>query len=101
MNETFKLTLGKDTYDVYIVKGTYPNGQMAVKLKEEFGMPFATLSVNLDISCAEGCFWAKTWSENAPIRDQLLASGRFKDTGERYPTGYVLAELWELVEKGD
>lgn len=82
-----------------VLRTEYMNGRIAIQLNSVGGTPFATLSVNLpsEPNPPEGCFWAKTWSENAPLRSPALRSGLFEDTGRRVQTGFVLAELWRLV----
>lgn len=79
----------------------YSNGRMAIELISVGGEPWATLSVNLPDAPEppKGCFYAKTWSENEPLREPALTSGLFEDTGLRVLTGYVQAEVWRLVEK--
>jgi hypothetical protein len=85
-------------YVLLVKRGWYQNNRMAIMLQTSDGVPFATLSVNLPNEPAppEGCFWAKTWSENQPLRAPALASGLFEDTGRRTRTGFVQAELWRL-----
>lgn len=99
-----QIELGTEKFNVDLILTTYKDSdrlavQFVVKETEE---PFCTLSVNLPDQPLPGpeYFWAKTWSENAPIRNQLLNSGFFEDTGQRAPTGFARAELWKLtVEK--
>ena len=80
------------------VCGVYANGRLAIQLETFDGEPWAVLSVNLPDAPAppKGHFYAKTWSENEVIRAAALRSGLFEDTGQRIPTGWVLAELWRL-----
>lgn len=82
-----------------VLRTEYLNGRTAIELYMPDGERFATLSVNLpnEPNPPAGCFWAKTWSENAPLRSPALRSGLFEDTGRRVQTGFVLAELWRLV----
>lgn len=76
----------------------YSNGRMVVGLfdGDEY---YATLSVNLPDApeLPTGQFYAKLWSENAPLREPALASKLFEDTGKRLRTGFVRAEVWRLV----
>jgi len=82
--------------------GEYGNGGLAVSLiAVADGQPIAKLSVNLPEAAdqlGEGEFFAKTWSENAPIVGPALASGLFEDTGRRVATGFVEAQVWRLKE---
>lgn len=41
----------------------------------------------------------KTYSENVPLREPLLASGMFTDTGRRIESGFVELEVWTLVQE--
>jgi hypothetical protein len=89
-------------------KYRYDNGRMAVELFDGDGLPYATLSVNLPDAPELGPneFYAKTWSENAPLRQPALDSGLFEDTGRRWPlsyvrTGFVEAEVWRLKVPAD
>lgn len=61
----------------------YVNGdRLAVQLREEDGMPFATLSANIDgADVRAGEFVMKDWSENAPIAAAVRGLGVFEDTG--------------------
>ena len=82
--------------------GRYPQGgQLAINLVDATtSEPIATLSTNLAPSN-----WAtdadmagiKVWSENAPIIKALLASGLFKDTGERVSGDHVEIPIWQLA----
>lgn len=78
----------------------YRDGTPAIQIFCEDGEPFATLTVSVDhrLLLKPGQFIVKTWSENEPIAKALLAAGAFKDTGERIPTGFVEAQVWELLD---
>lgn len=81
-----------------VAREHYGNGRIAIELVTSTGESFAVLSINLPDtpSPPENHFWAKTWSENEPLREPALASGLFEDTGERARTGFVTAELWRI-----
>lgn len=52
------------------------------------------LSCNLapsGVTLADNEFCVKSWSENEPLIEPLLATGLFKDTGRRTPTGYAVS----------
>jgi hypothetical protein len=77
--------------DVYHV-----GGGLVVILEDEHGECITTLSVNMP--CAEhrlgpNEFFAKTWSENAEIAEDALASGIFRNTG-RTSDDVVNAPIW-------
>lgn len=83
-------------HEVRMVRGQYDNGRRAIRLVSG-GLPFAVLTVNLpDDPLEEGEIFVKTWSENAAIRDPILALGIFEDTGKRVPTGFTEAEVWRF-----
>jgi hypothetical protein len=80
-----------------VVTNTYQHGgKLSVELVADSGEPIAMLSVNMP-ECShllsDGEFFAKTWSENALIADDALASGIFRDTGRR--SGVIVnAPIW-------
>ncbi len=76
----------------------YRNGRLAIQLTDpEDDQSWATFSCNLpDEPLRENEFFAKTWSENEPLREPMLASGKFIDTGRRVRTGFVEAEVWAI-----
>ncbi len=41
----------------------------------------------------------KTWSENEAFAKAALATGLFEDTGKRFPTGFVEAQIWKLKDR--
>jgi hypothetical protein len=82
-----------------VMQGHYlsADGPMAIWLdSEEDGSRIAVLSINLSADPGPGRFFAKTYSENEPLRDPLLACGLFEDTGESVRTGFAVAEVWAL-----
>jgi hypothetical protein len=78
---------------------SYQNGRPALRLLSALdGEPFGTLTVNLPESkVLAGQIIVKVWSENEAMAAAALASGMFRDTGGRIPTGYVEAQVWEVV----
>jgi hypothetical protein len=81
-----------------VLRREYPNGRLAIELADAQGIPYSILSVNIvtELAPGPGQFFAKTWSENEPLREPALASGLFEDTGARVKTGFVQAEVWRL-----
>jgi hypothetical protein len=80
-----------------IMKTVFSNGRVAVLLERD-GVPYSRLAVNLpqeEIQNDE--FFASTYEENAELREPLLASGLFKDTGRRAKSALVELELWKLT----
>jgi hypothetical protein len=76
----------------------YSNGRIAVTLKDEDGMPYGTLSVNIpEVDVREGEF---VLSHNCNrILSDLMASGLFADTGYRVNYGLVKGQpILRLVE---
>lgn len=89
------LTLQVEAFSPGYVDG----GGTAVVLCDEDG-PFTTLSVNAtgtSEALPKDEFCVKLWSENEPLREPLLASGLFEDTGRRIPLGYAFAEVWRIT----
>jgi hypothetical protein len=82
--------------EVVAVKETvYARGGTAIVLESEQGEPFGTFSVyvpGLELDEAE--FAAKTWGENFTLRQVMLDTGHFEDTGRRVETGHTVAEVW-------
>jgi len=82
-----------------ISASSYPNGRLAIVLDSTDGSPFATFSANLiDMPApGENEFFAKTYSENEALREPLLNSGLFRDTGNRVTTEFGQIEVWALT----
>lgn len=60
--------------------------------------PFCTLTCNIpNITLGDREILVKTWSENEEPARCALASGFFKDTGKRVSTGFVQAQIWEVL----
>ena len=49
----------------------------------------------------EGCFWAKTWSENSGLLEQLIDLGVVELTGRSVATGFCIAPEARLIRKDD
>jgi hypothetical protein len=85
-----------------VLPGYADGGGVAIAASDaETGEPYAMVSVNMREAqglLAPDEFCAKTWSENAHMRDALLASGMFQDTGRRI--GLVGAEIWKITVPG-
>lgn len=77
----------------------YENGRPALRLLSALdGEPFGTLTVNIpEASVLSGEIIVKTWSENEAMAAAALASGLFRDTGRRIHTGFVQAQVWEVL----
>jgi hypothetical protein len=78
----------------------YPKGgALAVFLECEDGEPLAVFSVNLGpygVPTAPEEFCAKTYSENEPLVEPLLATGWFEQTGRTARSGFVTVPIWRL-----
>jgi hypothetical protein len=75
---------------------TFPNGRVAVYVTRG-GAMYCRWGVNiptLDIGPLET--FVKTYDENEPFREPILATGLFEDTGLRTEGGFVEMELWRL-----
>lgn len=78
-----------------VVEQRYPDGGLHYSCVSDCGEPYGTLSKRLPgTALAEGEVLMKTYSENEPMRQPLLASGLFEDTGRRVPSGFVDLEVW-------
>jgi hypothetical protein len=82
--------------------GRYPqSGQVAISLIDaNTSEPIATLSTNLaeyDVPIAPDSAGIKNWGENEAIIKPLLASGLFKDSGQRVKAGLVTIPVWQLA----
>src|SRR6056297_913801 len=90
--------MGAETFNLNIDRTNYSDGNMAVVLTDQSDKcQFAVLSVNIpefDYMLEDGKeFFAKTWSENQQIANQLRNSEFFKDTGLRVDINFVTAEV--------
>jgi hypothetical protein len=89
----------RDFGNVTVITSTYRNGDsVAVELVDENGESIATLSVNIPERAhllGDGEFFAKTWSENAEIAEDALASGIFHDTGRRSDDN-LNTQIWKF-----
>lgn len=82
-------------------QGNYKKGEIAIQLVSiddcGFPEPWGVLTTNIPgVHLDRDEILVKTWGENEQFRSPLLASGFFEDTGRRIPTGYVMAEVWQL-----
>lgn len=76
----------------------YTNGNPAIRAVDQYGAPYAMLTVNVEgFTPGPGEYLIKTWSENASITAAALAAGVFVDTEGRVPTGHVTAQIWKLA----
>lgn len=64
----------------------------------EYYEPVAPVNVVLPQHPLEpGTIFAKTYGENEPIREPLLRSGLFLDTGTRVKEWFTSIEVWQLT----
>lgn len=86
--------------EMLILKGTYANnGKMAIMLFGENGEQYIDVTVNIEFSnLLDNEVTVKSWGENELFLDSFLESGYFRDTGKRIPTGYVEAQVWEVIK---
>jgi hypothetical protein len=84
---------------IHVVTSTYRHGDgLAVELVKN-GEPFAVLSVNIPEAAhrlGPNEFFVKTWSENAEIANDALASGIFRYTG-RTSGDTLSAPIWQFT----
>ena len=76
MKKHIEITLFGKTYPITLDECKYYNGNTCIQLFTK-GSPFSTLSVNLPESntLPPGVFYAKYWSENHGIVEQLVGQG--------------------------
>jgi hypothetical protein len=92
---TMQLLINAQRYK--IEKAFYDNKRIAYVIKSEYGEPFMKLTVNLPgLQLERGEFAVKTWGENEPYIQYVLASGHFIDTGKRAASGFCEASIWKL-----
>lgn len=74
------------------------NGRTALELSSvPDGQSFGLFTVNLSaVELAEGEFLARTWSENEALREPMLRTGLFEDTGRRVQAGHYQDEVWKF-----
>jgi hypothetical protein len=67
----------------------------------KYGVHYGTLTVVLDPHprCAPNEIIVKTWGGNEDFTDLLMRMQPplFEDTGKRYPTGFVQAQVWRIL----
>ena len=88
--------------NIAICVTTYTSdGSPAVQLYDEDGMPYTTFSTCLPTSSnlQPGELLVKTSDENADLREPMLNSGLFEDTGRRVQSGFAAAEVWRLTKR--
>ena len=72
-------------------------GGIALVVVASDGIPFLTLTTNIAAArLLPGEFCVKVWSENEPYVADILASGRFEDTGKRIAAGFAEAHVWRM-----
>ena len=89
---------GRTWYTTIEVDKYRQNGRTAIELFTNDGENFCTLTTNLDhAQLVNREILVKTWSENEEIAKSAISSGLFADTGKRVSTGFVEAEIWEVL----
>jgi hypothetical protein len=78
------------------------DGRYAIRLVADNGEPASVITTAIPgaqsrIRIDE--FFEITWAENESLREPLLDTGLFIDTGLREPTGCARAEVWRLTPK--
>jgi hypothetical protein len=100
--KSLKVSAYGKTWNTVFRVNQYMNGRIAIETKvadgEEAGEPYGILTCNLpDEKIEDGQIIVKTWSENEGLAAAALGSGLFRDTGKRIPTGFVQAQIWEVL----
>lgn len=90
------IMVGKEKMQIDV--GIYGNGRPCLNICSYFGEPYGKLTVNLsDIKLKDTEICVKGWAENEKLIEAARATGYFKDTGRRIKTGFVEAEVWEVI----
>jgi hypothetical protein len=86
-----------DGEEIKIVQEEYRAGGVALQLMADDG-PYATFTYCLPgVGLAAGEFLAKTGAENETLRQPMLDTGLFFDTGRRVKSGFIEIEIWKMV----
>ncbi|MCF5374503.1 hypothetical protein [Pseudomonas syringae] len=81
--------------DLIVSATLYQNLRIAIRLTCEDGEQYSVLTSNLveaQINDDEVCI--SSWNHPADLLTELLATGRFEDTGELRQAGYADAPVW-------
>lgn len=83
----------------HLMRGEYAYGGTAIMATTDDDEPAFVVSVYLEgQTLPDGEFWAKDWSENGGIVEELTARGIIELTGAQVPTGFVIARSARLAE---
>jgi hypothetical protein len=78
----------------------YSDGdRVAIQAKSLDNEPYGTLTVNIPecpLDENKGEILVKTWSENERFSKTVFDTGLFEDTGKRFGTGFVEAQVWRV-----
>ncbi|ANI18875.1 TPA: hypothetical protein NI671_005674 [Pseudomonas aeruginosa] len=75
----------------------YKNFGIALQVWDEESLPYCTLSVNIPDALLKTDEFCVNWDVDEDLAQQLLATGRFKDTGLTCTAGHAVAAIWRLV----
>lgn len=82
-----------------IYETKYLGGAKAIELLDSNEEPYTRLTTNIPgTPLKENEILVKTWSENEEVADSALKSGIFRDTGKRVRSGWVEAQVWQMIE---
>ena len=96
---TYKYKLYGEEWKVWIRPGWYTRDRIALELIDRLGETVAKITVNIpEEELKEGEIIVKTWSENEPMAEFLIANGIATDTGRRAQAGYAEAWIMKLAE---
>lgn len=83
--------------EISIMQEEYRAGGIALQLMDDEG-PYATFTYCLPGTVlAAGEFLAKTGAENESLRQPMLDTGLFVDTGRRVESGFIEIEVWKMA----
>lgn len=103
IGKPFEADVYGEVETLYVVDhGVYDKAitQRYIGIVNDMGESVCTWTVCIPgVELEAGEVIVKTWSENEILRDPLLATGIFEDTGKRRqpdPASFVLAEIWKV-----
>ena len=84
---------------LYLTEGKYYNGRTAWILVDSNGDRYAVATVNIsEADVPEGHVLIKNWSENEGMLEALVDAGIVKDTGSTISSGFVKANICEVLD---
>jgi hypothetical protein len=91
-------TIVVDDEQISIMQDEFKAGGIALQLLDSDGLPYTRFSECIPgTPLADGEFLARTRAENESLRQPMLDTGLFVDTGRRVESGFIETEVWKMV----